>query len=126
MLESPETAGEMRVVHAAIIEVARGLARAQGQRQFHGLSVVQAQLNASHVDPGLWAWIFAAFVAREDFEALFALREAPGTYAGLREAMSAAVAREASPGQSFEASELEIDDLWDWLGVLEDVVGRVG
>jgi len=126
VLESSETAGEMRCVHAAISEVARGLARAQGQRQFYGLSAVQAQLNASRVDPGLWAWIIAAFVAREDFEALFALRETPGTYAGLRQAMSAAVAREASPEQSFEASKLEMDDLWDWLGVLEGVVGRVG
>jgi len=111
MTRSLDGLDQRRTLHAALSEVARGLARAHGQRQFYALAGVQSQLLASGVAPALSPWVFAAFVAREDFDAFFAMRETPGTYAELRAAMSASVPREAVPDKSFETLEGPLEDL---------------
>lgn len=66
------------------------------------------------VDGALQAWVHAMFVARAGFEAYFAVRGTPGTYARSRAMLSAPELRTASPGSS---SDEWLDDLW-WLDQL--------
>jgi hypothetical protein len=51
-------------------------------------------------------------MARADFEAYFAVRETPETYAQLRVALSAPELRIAPPGRS---SDEWLEELWWWL-----------
>ena len=101
-----------RAVQAATLAVGRGLSRAHGLHQFYSLSQVQRQVGVAAVDGALQAWVHAMFLARADFEAYFAVRETPGTYAQLRAMLSAPELRAASPGSS---SDEWPDDLWWWL-----------
>lgn len=101
-----------RAVQAATLAVGRGLSREHGLHQFYSLTQVQRQVGVAAVDGALQAWVHAMFVARADFEAYFAVRETPGTYAQLRPMLSAPELRTASPGAS---SDEWLDDPWRWL-----------
>ena len=92
--------GRWRAIQAAALAIGRGLSREHGQHPFYSLTQVQRQVAVAAVDGGLQAWVYAMFVARADFEAFFAVRETPGTYAPLRAALSAPELRTASPGAS--------------------------
>ncbi len=113
--------GGLQAVRTAVSEVARGLARAHGQRQFYSLAQVQAQAVAAGVDAALWAWVFATLVTGDDFVAFFALRESPGGYRELRAAISAPEPRVVPPEKSVGSSEAELDELWSWLDLLRDL-----
>ena len=117
-----EVPGGVPAAYGVLSEVARRLAQAHGQRQFYSLAQVQHQAAAVPVDAVLSAWVYAAFVTRADFDAFFAMREAPGGYVELRAAMSPP-GRRAAPVPRDLAAEIEaiaesagIDDdgLW-WL-----------
>ena len=101
-----------RAVQAVALAVGRGLAREHGLHQFYSLSQVQRQVGVAAIDGALQAWVYAMFVSRADFEAYFAVREVPGTYARLRAALSAPELRSVPPGAS---SDEWLDDLWWWL-----------
>ncbi len=109
--------GRARAVQRAVLAVGRGLAQAQGQRQFYSLAQVQAQAAAVGVAPALQAWVHATFVSPADFEAYFAMREIPGTYEQLRSAMSMPEGR-AGSGESFVDDA--VDTLWRWLELLAE------
>ena len=101
-----------RAIQVAALAVGRGLSREHGLRRFYPLAQVQTQIGVAAVDGALHAWVYATFVSRADFDAYFAVRETPGTYARLRAAMSAPEARIVSP----EPSDADwLDDLWWWL-----------
>ena len=101
-----------RAVQAATLAVGRGLSREHGLHQFYSLTQMQRQVGVAAVDGALQAWGHAMFVARADFEAYFAVRETPGTYAQLRAMLSAPELRTASPSAS---SDEWLDDPWRWL-----------
>ena len=101
-----------RAVQAAALAVGRGLSRERGLHQFYSLTQVQRQVGVAAVDGALQAWVYATFVACADFEAYFAIRETPGTYAQLRAVLSAPELRIAPPGPSRDEW---LDELWWWL-----------
>jgi hypothetical protein len=105
--------GGLPAVYTALSQVARGLARAHGQRQFYALAQVQAEVGACGVGMALSAWAFAAFVTREDFEAFFAVRDTPGDYRALRAAMSPTGPRALSQARVFDDDfEIPVEALW--------------
>lgn len=79
--------GRFRVIQRAVCDVARGLSRQHGQRQFYTLA--QVRESAAGVDAQWQPWIFAVFTARADFDAWFAVRDTPGSYEQLRAALAA-------------------------------------
>lgn len=104
-----------RAIQAAALAVGRGLSREHGLHQFYSLARVQREISAAAVDGALQAWIYATFVSRADFEAYFAVRETPGTYAQLRTAMSTPKARTA-PSVSFcDDGPDDLEELLWWL-----------
>ena len=110
--------GRLRAIQRAACAVAGGLSRLHGQRQFYPIAHVQSQARSAAVDSALLAWIYALFVKSEDFEAFFAVRETPGTYAQLRAALSAAEApRVHERGQDDDV----IDELWQLLSAVVDL-----
>jgi hypothetical protein len=113
-----EVPGGLPNVQVVVGNVARGLARAHGQRQFYSLAQVLSQAGAWRVDTVLSAWIYAAFVTRGDFDAFFAVRETPGGYGELRAAMSRVEPRvvpEPTLRDHDIEIEIDVDDLWWWL-----------
>ena len=104
--------GRFRAIQRALCGVSRTLAQQHGQRQFYALAQVRA--GASAVAPELQPWIFAVFVTRADFEAWFAMREAPGSYEALRAALS-------TPARAPRVTEWSPTD--DWTPTAEELWG---
>jgi hypothetical protein len=110
-----------RAIQSAAQAVGRALSREHGFHQFYPLGQVQRQIAAAVVDGAAQPWVYAMFVSHADFEAYFAVRETPGTYAQLRAAMSAPEARSVPAGLSGGDGlddPVDLDDLVDlawWL-----------
>ena len=120
--------GRFRAIQRAACATARGLAREHGQHQFYTLSQVQSQAAAVAVDASLLAWVYAVFVTRDDFEAYFAVREAPGTYWQLRVAMTPETRSVPDPTSGAVSDDAwadcrdELDELAQWLARSTDLI----
>lgn len=125
MSRSTENQGEHRLpqAQAAQCSVARELSKVDGQHQFYTLTRVQSGTTAIGVDRELVPWVLAALVTRADFEAFYALREAPGTYAQLRTQLSTPVPRSSSAEAPDAEFEDQLSSVLDWLDLASDFDG---
>lgn len=113
-------AGLVQQAQAALCTVARALARTEGRRQHYALPRVQAVTAAIGLDRELAPWVFAALVARADFDAFFALRDTPGSYVQLRTALSATGARRSTTDLSDPAPDDPLASVLEWLDLAAD------
>lgn len=123
MTEPPLSAHASLVqqAQAALCTVARELARTAGRRQHYALPHVQAVTAAIGLDHELAPWVFAALVARADFDAFFALRDTPGSYVQLRTALSATGARRSAADASDAAQDDPHASVLEWLDLASDL-----
>ncbi len=122
MSRSAENQGEDRLpqAQAALCKVARELSKVDGQHQFYTLTRVQSVTAAISVDRELVPWVLAALVTRADFEAFYALREAPGTYLQLRTQLSTPAPRSSNAEASDAEFQEQLSSVLDWLDLASD------
>lgn len=113
----------LRSAQVALLRVARHLAAADAPRQFYPLPQVQAASIALDVDRDLMPWIFAALLARPDFEAWYALRDTPGGYAQLRAELTTITPSIMPPEWVGDDFEVRFETLLDQLDLSANFLG---
>ena len=117
MTERPQAQADARIRRAqdALRQVALRLAASHGRHQFYALGPVLSASAALDVDTALAPWVLAALVGRPDFEAYYALRDVPATYARLRADLTAAAPAPAPMRRVGDDLGDSLESVLDWL-----------